>query len=119
MGSKKHGEGIMTFKLDGSKERRKYVKGHLQETTKMTPLEMTLLTKSGGFTDKILILSYFDDPYQATSMELRSDVINMVKKKENAENVWYTLLALHIYTNRMKDKWEKLQSAIQSGLVFS
>ncbi|TNV82428.1 hypothetical protein FGO68_gene4340 [Halteria grandinella] len=116
--SKKHGEGILTRKKDGSKERRKYVKGRLQETTELTPQECMVLTRPGGWTDKVLILSYFDDPYLATSLEARKDVYQMVKKKEHADNVWFTLLAIHVYTGWMQDKADKLQAVLQAGLIF-
>ena len=65
----------------------------------MTKAESLQIFKKGGWFDKFLILSYFKDCNMAMSVEgLREDVELLVRKKENCESVWFSLLASYVYT---------------------
>jgi len=71
----------------------------LQESNVLTPNELILLVKTSGFYDKHLILSHFKDPFLPyLTSEIRSNIAQIVKKKENIDAVWYTLLGLYVYT---------------------
>jgi len=65
--------------------------------------EATNLAKGGGEINKWLILSYFKDVYQALNIELRTEVGILVKKKENLDKVWFTLLALYVYSKKLPE----------------
>lgn len=79
------------------KDKRTYERGKLIESNVVEAKDVIFLTRKGGWFDKMIILSFFKDSYAMKNEPLRIDIEALVKKKENCESVWYTLVALLIY----------------------
>ena len=101
-----------------TKERRKYEKGRLIESTMLKQDEALILTKPGGICDRLLILSYYADPHKALNAELKEDMRTMIRKKQNIDCVWLTMLALYCYTKRLHEFEPKWQAAGNACMVY-